>query len=179
MNKDKTLVLMGDMQERLLPAIDRQEAVAQNATRLLKVAGVLSVPVMYTEQYPKGIGATVPEVLSAMPDGASRFEKMSFSCCGEPGFTKAFQACARSLTVVFGIETHICVLSTIQDLRAREHNVALVADASGSRDRQNHDLAVAAARDCGVLVVPTETVVYQLLGRAGTPEFKSLLPLFK
>jgi len=179
MNREETSFLMIDVQERLLAAIDGQEAVARNAVILLRAAGAMSVPVLYTEQYPKGIGATIGEALSALPEGASRFEKSTFSCFGEPAFSEAFMASARSVTVVFGTETHICVLATVQDLLARRREVVLAADACGSRDRRNHDLALEAARSCGALVLPTESIVYQLLGRSGTPEFKAMLSLIK
>ncbi|MDR2529586.1 MAG: isochorismatase family protein [Synergistaceae bacterium] len=176
---EETSFLMVDLQERLLPSIDKQESVIQNAVTLLKAAGVLSVPVLYTEQYPKGIGPTVTKALAALPEGASRFEKTSFSCCGEPGFTEAFQVIARPVVVIFGTETHVCVLGTAQDLLTEGRKVVLAADACGSRARDNHSLGLEAARSCGALIVPTETVVYHLLGKSGTSEFKSLLPLFK
>ena len=179
MTREETSFLMIDVQERLLPTIDGHEAVTRNAVRLLNAAGIMSMPVLYTEQYPKGIGSTLGEVLSALPEGTSRFEKTSFSCFGEPEFPEVFKTFARSVTVVFGTETHICVLATIQDLLTRGFEVVLVADACGSRDRRNHDLALDTARSCGALVLSTETIVYQLLGRAGTPEFKAMLPIIK
>ncbi|MDR2523669.1 MAG: isochorismatase family protein [Synergistaceae bacterium] len=176
---EETSFLMVDLQERLLPSIDRQETVIQNAVRLLKTAGVLSVPVLYTEQYPKGIGPTVPEALDAMPEGTPRFEKTFFSCWGERGFAEVFQTIARPLAVIFGTETHVCVLGTAQDLLSQGKKVVLAADACGSRTQENHNLGLDAARSCGALIVPTETVVYHLLEKSGTPEFKALLPLFK
>jgi nicotinamidase-related amidase len=179
LHKEETSLLMIDVQERLLPSIDRHEAVVQNAVRLLKTAELLSLPVLYTEQYPKGIGSTEASVLAALPKGARRFEKMTFSCCEEPGFLDIFEATMRSVTVIFGTESHICILSTLEDLLDRGRKIVLAADASGSRTSDNHNLALATARSCGALVLPTETIVYQLLGRSGTPEFKAMLPFFK
>jgi nicotinamidase-related amidase len=173
---------MVDVQERLLPSISGSGAVLENGVRLLKTAAELALPVLYTEQYPKGIGATAAElssILAALPEGARRFEKTAFSCCDEPGFPVAFQAAEREVTVMFGIESHICVLSTVRDLLERGRKIVLAADACGSRSPENHRLALDAARAWGAAVLPTETVVYQLLGRSGTPEFKALLPLFK
>ncbi|MDR1622413.1 MAG: isochorismatase family protein [Synergistaceae bacterium] len=179
LHKEETSFLMIDVQERLLPSIHRREEVVQNAVRLMKVAEVLSLPVLYTEQYPKGIGSTEASVLAALPQGTRRFEKMTFSCCEEPDFLGIFEATMRPVTVVFGTETHICVLSTTEDLLDRGRKIVIAADACGSRTPDNYSLALATLRSCGALVLPTETVVYQLLGRSGTPEFKAMLPLFK
>lgn len=171
--------LLVDVQERLLPAVDRKQAVAENARKLLEAARVLEVPVLVTEQYPRGIGPTVAPLAELLSGGTPVLEKTSFSCCGAPGFDAAFRAMERPRTVIFGIETHICVLATVMDLLCRGTEVVLAADACGSRTEENHSLGLQAARDCGALVIPTESVIYQMMGRAGTPEFKALLPLFK
>jgi nicotinamidase-related amidase len=170
---------MIDVQERLLPSIDKREAVVQNGVRLLTVAKVLSLPVLYTEQYAKGLGSTAESLLAALPDGARRFEKMTFSCFEEPGFAENLRALSRPAVVIFGTESHICVLSTLEDLLDHGYRAVMAADASGSRTPDNQQLALDAARSFGVLVLPTETIVYQLIGRSGTPEFKAMLPLFK
>jgi nicotinamidase-related amidase len=170
---------MVDVQERLLPSIDRHEAVVQNALRLLKTADLLSLPVLYTEQYPKGMGSTEASLLAALPKGSKRFEKITFSCCEEPEFLENFDAIMRPVTVVFGTESHICMLSTVEDLLDLGRKIVVAADASGSRTPDNHNFALATARSCGALVLPTETIVYQLLGRSGTPDFKTMLPFFK
>ena len=179
LRKEETAFLMIDVQERLLPSISENGAVLENGVRLLRTAAQLRLPVLYTEQYPKGIGATAAELSSVLPEGTRRFEKTTFSCCEEPGFLEVLQSMERDVTVVFGIESHICVLSTVQGLRERGRKSVVAADASVSRRPENHRLALDAARDCGAAVLPTEPVVYQLLGRSGTPEFKALLPLFK
>ena len=172
-------LLMVDIQERLMPSIAGNEAVLRNAVRLLSAAKVLKLPLLVTEQYPKGIGHTLFQLRSLIPDGTPCLEKTCFSCCGLDGFDEALDALGRPVTVVFGIETHICILSTVMDLMERGRSVVLAADACGSRNAESHALALDAARACGAFVVPTETVVYQMLGVAGTPEFKALLPLFK
>ena len=175
-------LLMIDLQERLLPAIDGHEAVLRNSVRLLTAAGELGVPLIVTEQYPRGIGPTVPGLSALIPQGVEPLSKVSFSCCAAPGFDGALAAvkgASRGTAILFGVETHICVLTTAMDLLARGLNVVLASDACGSRARENHALALDAARAEGVFVAPTETVVYQMLGEAGTPAFKALLPLFK
>lgn len=175
----ETSLLMIDIQTRLLPSIAGYEAVRANARRLLQAAGVLSLPVIYTEQYPKGIGSTAEELVAVLPERTRYFEKTAFSCCDEPGFFDMFQDGEKFVTVIFGVESHICVLSTAMDLLSRGRKVVVAADACGSRNEDNHALALDALRSCGAGIVPTETVIYQLLGKAGTPEFKELLPLFK
>ncbi len=179
MEAKNSALLMVDIQERLMPSIAGGEVVLRNAVRLLTAAKVLNLPLLVTEQYPKGIGPTLPELNALVPSGTPRLEKTCFSCCGAEGFDGALDALDRPVTVVFGIETHICILSTVMDLLGRGRSVVLAADACGSRSAENHALALDAARGCGALVVPTETVVYRMLGAAGTPEFKALLPLFK
>jgi nicotinamidase-related amidase len=179
LNREETSLMMIDIQERLLPSIHEHEAVTQNAVRLLKAAEVLSLPVLYTEQYVKGLGSTVEEVRSALPEEARRFEKLSFSCCDEPGFFKVLQQTMRSTIVLFGTESHVCVLSTAEDLFDRGWKIMVAADACGSRAPENHLMAMETLRSHKALILPTETIVYRLLRRAGTPEFKAMLPLFK
>ncbi|MBQ9419963.1 MAG: isochorismatase family protein [Synergistaceae bacterium] len=176
---------MIDLQERLLPAISNKDEIIQNSVRILTAARELSVPMIATEQYPKGIGSTIPELKNLIPDGSTVMEKIEFSCCSNPAFGDAFlnlnfNTGTKDTAILFGVETHICVLATAMELIEKYNlNVAVVADACGSRDEKNHSLALEAARAVGCLVVPTETVVYQLLEKAGTPQFKALLPLFK
>lgn len=176
---------MIDIQERLLPAMFNKDNVLANSNKLLTSARELSVPVMLSEQYPKGIGATVPELSALIPEGSPKIDKVEFSCCDNPGFGDAFlnlrfTSGTKDTAILFGIETHICVLGTALGLQEKYNlNVVIAADSCGSRSPENHSLALEALRDIGCLVVPTETVIYQLLGKAGTPQFKALLPLFK
>ena len=177
--RSSTQMLMVDVQERLLPAISGHEEVRRNILKLSRASEVLHTPFSYTEQYPKGLGQTDGKILSSLPRSARRFEKNHFSCCDEEGFTDFFELTSPNRIVLFGIETHICILTTLLDLLARGRRVVLAADACGSRAPENADLALKAAASAGALVVPTETVIYQLMGQSGTSEFKVLLPLFK
>jgi len=176
---------MIDMQERLLPAISNKDEIIKNSVCILKAAKELSVPAIATEQYPQGIGSTIPELKDLIPEGSTVMEKVEFSCCAAPGFGDAilnlnFNTGTKDTVILFGVETHICVLATAIDLMEKYNlNVVIAADACGSREEKNHTLALDAARALGCLVVPTETVVYHMLEKAGTPQFKALLPLFK
>ena len=169
---EKCVFVMIDLQEKLAPAMSGIEPVLYEAERLLKSAAALKIPALATEQYPKGLGATVPP-LRELLGSAAALGKTSFSCFGAPDFAAALARCGRRTAVVFGIESHICVFSTAMELKERGYDVAT------SRNRRHHELAMRNLLAAGVAVLPVETVVYQLLGRSGTPEFKALLPLFK
>ena len=176
---ESTIMLMIDVQEKLLPVISGNDEIVKNTIKLLKAAEVLKIPMMYTEQYPKGIGNTVNPLLESLPAGAIKHEKTTFSCCDESVFNEKLRGLERSLVAVFGIESHICVLSTVIDLLLKEMKVVVVADACGSRTQYNHNLAMEEARARGASVLPTESIIYHLMGRSGTQEFKTMLPFFK
>lgn len=172
-------LLVIDLQEKMLPAVSGWEKVARNTGILLEACKVTTVPVKYTEHYPKGLGRTVPSVIEKLPSQAGKMEKIHFSCCMEDGFEEFLRTEGRDQVIVAGVESHICVLGTVMDLLAMDLRVAVAADACSSRDPDHHRLACDAMLSAGALVVPVETVVYQLLGRAGTEQFKSMLPFFK
>ena len=180
-----SFLLMIDIQEKLLPAIYNKDEILANSTRILTAARQLSLPLIVTEQYPKGIGQTVPELKALIPDGTTFINKTEFSCCEAHDFSDAFlnlnfNSGTKDTVILFGVETHICVLATAIDLQEKYNlNVVIAADSCGSRTGKNHTLALEAMRSLGFLVVPTETVIYHMLERAGTPDFKALLPLFK
>lgn len=175
----KSQLLLIDLQEKMLPAVTEWESVAKNTGVLLKACEIMNVPVKFTEHYPKGLGATIACVAENLPADAGRFEKISFSCCEEDGFDKFLQYDGRDLVIVAGVESHICVLSTVMDLLAMGRSVAVAADACSSRNIEHHRMACDAMTAAGALVVPVESVVYQMLGRAGTEQFKAMLPMFK
>ena len=179
LRKENVVMLMIDVQEKLLPVISGKDDMVNNTVKLLKAAEVLEIPVVYTEQYPKGIGNTINPLLKSLPAAAVRFEKNTFSCCDESGFNEKLTGSGRSLTVVFGIESHICVLSTIMDLLPQGIKAVVAADACGSRNPYNHSLAMEEARACGASVLPAESIIYQMIERSGTQEFRTMLPLFK
>lgn len=179
LNAAKSSLLIVDVQERLLPAMAEPQRVVSQVNILLSAASTLQVPVTISEQYPKGLGKTVSDIV-----GPSHppFEKMSFSCWKDTGLKQHFIAlheAGRPLVVVAGIEAHVCVLQTALDLRAAGFGVFVVADAVSSRQPGSAELALERMRDCGVMIVSTEMVVFEWLERAGTPEFKDLSKLIK
>ncbi|MBI5394458.1 MAG: hydrolase [Verrucomicrobia bacterium] len=176
--RKKAALAVVDIQERLLPAIFEKERVVQNALRLIKGAAALKLPVVATEQYRKGIGPTVPEIASAVP-GFAPVEKLAFSCCGADGFLAALEKAGASDIVLCGIEAHVCVAQTCLDLLDRGFRVFVVADACSSRTPENHRAGLERMRDAGAIIVSTEMVLFDLLDRAGTDEFKQVLTLVK
>ncbi len=175
----RSLVLLIDMQEKLMPAIAHREEIEKTGALLLRCADALGVPVLVSEHYPKGLGKTLPSLVQVLPEKSPVVEKISFSCWGEPAIVRALEETARRQIILLGVETHICVLSTALELLAEGYDVVLASDATGSRREVHRDEAFAALRSAGGTVLPTESVVYQLLGQAGTDLFKRVLPFFK
>lgn len=182
---ESSFLLVTDIQERLVAAMFNKDEVLKNSLLLLKAASELSVPSIVTEQYPKGIGTTLPELKALLPEDTPILEKTEFSCVQAPGFSDAylnlsFDSGVKDTAVLFGLETHICVLGTVLDMLDKyKLNIIVAADACGARSRDNHELALEAMRSLGCLVLPSESVIYQMLGRSDTPQFKTLLPLLK
>lgn len=176
-SEDAFFVLV-DVQDKLLRAISGAERVKRECMRLLEAARVMKLPVLVTEQYPKGLGPTDQDLTEKLPD-VPRLPKTTFSCFGAEGFTDIVEKTNRHQAVIFGIESHICVYATAMEFLSRGYTTIVVADACGSRSEENHQLAVENLLAAGVAVLPLETVVYQLMARSGTAEFKAMLPLFK
>jgi len=171
-------LLVVDIQERLLPAMFERERVVAQALRLVRGASVLRLPVFATEQYRKGLGATVPEVAETIP-GFAPFEKLTFSAWGQPELAHAVRSRGITDLLVCGIEAHVCVCQTALDLREAGLRSFVVADATSSRSVENWRLGLDRMRQGGVAVVSTEMALFELLERAGTDEFKAMLALVR
>lgn len=174
----KAGLVVVDIQERFVPVIHELPRVIQNSLRLINGAVILHVPIFATEQYRKGLGATVPEVVSAIPDFAP-MEKTAFSCCGAPGFVEALRAKGVQDVILCGIEAHVCVSQTCLGLLEAGFRPFVVADAISSRTPENHRLGIERMRDAGAAIVSTEMILFELLERAGTDEFKRVQALVK
>jgi nicotinamidase-related amidase len=174
----KAALVVVDIQERLLPAIFEKERVVQNAVRLVKGAAILGVPVLATEQYRKGLGPTVAEVAAAIP-GFAPIEKLAFSASGAADFTSSLRAKNTSDAILCGIEAHVCVSQTCLDLLADGFRVVVVADAVSSRTPENHRFGLDRMRAAGAVIVSTEMLLFELVEKAGTDEFKQILALVK
>jgi nicotinamidase-related amidase len=175
----KASLLLVDVQERLLPAMPDPETVMAKCSILLKAAAALAVPVTISEQYPKGLG---PTVTGLVPDHAVVMEKLAFSCWRDGALKEHFikhHDSGRPLVIVAGVEAHVCVLQTCIDLSNAGFGVFAVADAMSSRKPESAALAFDRMRAVGIEVVNTEMVVFELLERAGTAEFKALSGLIR
>ena len=176
--RDDSLLLVVDLQAKLAPAIFEGERVIRNSVRLLEGAGQLGVPAFVSEQYVRGLGASVDAIRVAAVD-ARFFEKTHFSCAAEPGVVDLLRAAKRPQVILTGTEAHVCVLQTAFGLQAMGFQVFLVADATGSRTPENRNAAIARMQAGGIHVVTTEMVLFEWLQQAGTDNFRALLPLIK
>ena len=174
----KAGVVVVDIQERLLPGIFENQRLVRNSRLLIQGAGILRLPVFVTEQYPKGVGRTVPDIASAIPNYAP-IEKLAFSCCGAPGFVEALRAKGVQDVILCGMEAHVCICQTCLDLLEADFRVFVAADAISSRTAENHRIGVERMRAAGAVIASTEMVLFELLERSGTEEFKQVLALVK
>lgn len=170
-----------DIQDRLAGAMPEQERgrVLRYAGVLAEAAGKLKIPVLATEQYPKGLGPTVPPVAEALPSATPMFEKTCFSCGGAEGFLNTLGAGNRRQVVLAGMETHVCVLQTALELHGNGFQVFVVEDAVCSRSAVNHHNALARLRQAGVVVTNTESVLFEWLRDAAHDHFKAVSALIK
>ena len=175
---DDSCLIVIDMQERLVPAMQAPARTLKNARLLILVAREMNIPVLLTEQYPKDLGHTVKEIAS-VSEGLLVLEKMHFSCMEDAGFAAAFKALGRRQAVIKGMEAHICVMQTAVNLMDAGYEVFVVTDATSSRTPESEKACLDRLGACGAGIVTTEMVVFEWLGKAGTPAFKKLLPLVK
>lgn len=173
MRRDDSVLLVVDIQERLLPAMDGHEEVAAAADRLVRAAGLLGVPVLCTEQYPRGLGATVDPVRTSLGP-APILEKMTFSCCGAEGLMGRLASLGRRQVVLAGIETHVCVMQTALDLLAAGYRPFVAADGVSSRFAADRQTALDRLRQAGAVVTTSESVMFEWLETAAAAEFKAV-----
>ncbi|MBC7963836.1 MAG: hydrolase [Steroidobacteraceae bacterium] len=180
LERDKAVLVVIDVQEKLCVAMDDKvlRRVTKNIGILLEAANELKVPVLVTEQYVKGLGATLPELQQKAGD-APRYEKMAFSSCGSAEFVEKLKCSGRTQIIVTGMETHVCVLQTVIELRDAGFEVHVVKDAVMSRSKQNWQTAIEAMTLTGAVPTCTEAALFQLLKVAGTEEFKKLSKLVR
>ena len=178
---ETSTLLVVDLQQRLGDAMPNKvlNRVIQNTCLLARAAGLLELPVLHTEQYPRGLGATHALVTEALPAHTQTFDKMTFSCCGKDDFAAALAATGRRQVVLVGMEAHICVLQTALDLRANGYAVFVVEDAICSRRLENYQNALDRLRQCAVQVASAESVVFEWMRSASHPHFKAIQALLR
>ena len=176
-SEDSALIVI-DMQERLVPAMQAPARTIKNTRLLIATATKLGIPVMLTEQYPKGLGRTVDDIAN-VAEGHPIYEKMHFSCMEDDTFAAAFRKLGRKQAVITGMEAHICVMQTAAQLIDDGFEVFVVTDATSSRTLESEKACLDRLQASGAGIATTEMVVFEWLGKAGTQAFKELLPLIK
>ena len=171
----RAALVVVDVQEGFRPAVLDFERVAANVAVLVRGAHVLGLPMIVTEQYPKGLGSTVPEVAEHL-GGVEPIEKVCFSAAQADGFRDAL---GRDQVLLCGIEAHVCVSQTAEDLVSDGREVHVAQDAVTSRTAANRDLGLHKMERSGAVVTSVEAALFELLGRAGTPEFRQVQALVK
>jgi nicotinamidase-related amidase len=174
LDREHAALVVVDVQEAFRPAVLDFERVAGNTAVLVEGARILGLPVVATEQYPKGLGRTVPEV-AAQLDGVEPLEKVCFSATDADGFDLD----GRDQVLLCGIEAHVCVSQTAHGLLDRGHEVHVVRDAVTSRSEENRELGLHKMETSGAIVTSVETALFELLGAAGSEEFKKVQALVK
>ena len=181
LDRNDAVFVIVDVQERLMPVIHERFEVERNVERLIRGVHVLGIPVIVTEQYVKGLGPTVEPVRAALEEtGAYRpIEKQCFSAQGCEAFAAQLAALDRRQVLLAGVEAHVCVYQTARDLLAADRSLWIVADAVSSRTARNRELALQRMTADGAHLSSTEMVLFELLGAAGTDEFRAISKIVK
>ncbi|MBS1113047.1 MAG: isochorismatase hydrolase [Nitrospirae bacterium] len=173
LDKNEVVLVIVDIQERLAAVMPDRQKVVDNCLHLIEISKLLNVPVLLNEQYPKGLGPTINEIREALQP-YEPLKKVTFSCCRERSFHNSLEALGRKKVILAGMETHVCVLQTVIDLLRTGYQVHVVKDATCSRTPDNFTAGAEFMRDAGAVITCTETVLFQLLEKAGTDEFKAI-----
>jgi nicotinamidase-related amidase len=174
---DNTVLLVIDIQGKLASLMHEKEHLYDNASRMVRAAEVLGIKVICTEQYPNGLGPTVPEIAEHL--NVEAIEKLAFSCCGEEAFVTALKQTGRTQVLLVGIETHICVYQTAMDLLSGGYEVYVVTDAVSSRTESNRDLGLQRMRDAGAVMTSVEMALFEMLKIAKGDQFKQIARIVK
>jgi nicotinamidase-related amidase len=179
LDPEKSALVIIDVQEKLAPAMDQNlyQQLVLHVNLLTEGFKALDLPIIATEQYPKGLGHTVKELNGATDQ--QRVEKIAFSCCGEADFIDSLEQTGTKQVLIVGMESHVCVLQTVFDLLDRGYIVHLVRDAICSRFKGDYDNAISAAAQAGAVITTTETALFQLVKVAGTDGFKTISKLVR
>jgi nicotinamidase-related amidase len=176
-NRDKTAFVMIDIQDKFKPVINEIDKVIKNTNILIKAAEILKIPLVVTEQYPKGLGKILKEI--QLPQNQQIFDKIEFSCFGCKNFTDKIEGLQVNTLVIFGIESHVCVVQTVLDALKQGYEVHVVEDAISSRTLENKNIGIERMRQSGAFIVSTEMILFQLMKKAFVEGFKEISNLLK
>ena len=179
LRRDDSVLVVVDCQEKLMPAIHDAERITRNIGRLVEGARLLGVPILVAEQYPKGLGPTVPALVERLGAGVARFAKLSFSAAAVEAFFDALEETGRGQVLVVGVEAHICVLQTALDLSERGMAVQTACDGVASRDPVHAANALDRLRHEGVVVTNVESALFEWLAGSDSDEFKTISRLIR
>ncbi len=176
---ENTLLAVIDMQEKFAPAIHNFQETASRTAVMAAAAAAMKIPLVFTEQYPKGLGPTIPELAKFMTPETPRVEKACFSCFGEEAFRKLPTQLQKTTLILCGVESHVCVLQTALDALERGYEVFVPGDAVSSRHEPDKLAALAFLTSRGVNVVNTESIIFMLLKTSASPFFKAVQKIVK
>ena len=171
-------LLIVDIQGNLANSMYGKELLFKNAQKLIKGIQILGIPIICTEQNPKGLGPTIPEIADLLSN-IQPISKMTFSCCQNDRFMQALKALNRKQVLIAGIETHVCIYQTSSDLVDLGYEVQVVTDAVSSRNIENKEIGLRKMRDCGVSLTSVETALFELLKVAEGEQFREILKIVK
>ena len=178
LSSKNTIAVVIDVQEKLIHAMHEKTTLLSNLQKLVAGSKALGVPMLWTEQYPEGLGPTIPDIAEHFHD-MQPIVKRCFSCCGHHQFITSLEASHRKQVVIVGIETHVCVYQTAMDLLRLGYEVQVVADAVSSRTAESKHIGLQRMRQAGAIVSSTEMVLFELLKVAEGPKFKEILKIIK
>jgi nicotinamidase-related amidase len=176
--KENTIGVVVDIQSRLYPIIHDHESLTHNTRILISGLKALKAPIVVTQQYTKGLGGTIPEIEEVLGE-YKHIEKTSFSCCDEPRFNEDLALSSKMYVIVCGIETHVCVMQTVNDLIGQGYIPVVVEDCIGSRKPNDKRMAVERMRQSGAIITTYESILFELLKYSGTDEFREISRLVK
>ncbi len=177
--KESAAAITVDIQSKLFPSISEKEKVEENANKLIKGLKVFDIPLIVTEQYPEGIGPTIDSVKNALDDDYQPIEKTAFSCCQSKEVMKFLTDFDKTQVILFGIETHVCVLQTALDLLELGGNPVIVEDCVSSRRMYDKEIAIERMRQEGAIITTYESLLFEICQESKTPEFKEILKIVK
>ncbi len=179
LNIEESLILIIDVQERLLNAVFNKDILSKKSAIIAQASKILDIPVVVTEQYPKGLGNTIPEIKDALNESTSYYEKTAFSALEDPEIANKIKEFGKKQIIIFGIETHICVNQTVAALIKEGYDVSVIKDACGSRAEAEYNAGLDRMKENGAHILTTEIALFEWLKGAKHPKFKEVQSLIK
>ncbi|MFC1534515.1 hydrolase [Thermodesulfobacteriota bacterium] len=178
LDKDNTGLLVVDVQKKLMPTMGRKQRVTDNIIKLLHLSKLFNLPVILTEHYQKWLGPTLPEIIESLHT-YEPITKLHFNCCDEEAFNRRLYKEDLKNIVITGVESHICIFQTCVSILEKGYQVHVPQDAVDSRTDENWHVGLGLMEKAGALITSTETVIYQILKKAGTKDFKKMLKIVR